>query len=541
MQRRRFLAVAGATLGAGCSGLFPTRSEEPTGSVTPVPVESVTETPRQSSGGDDQQEAQDRPSPVIGGVQVVELETGPRTVSIPGESNGVMGLGESDDTTRLGESTDDAANHVSLSTPDGGKVHLGFTATATPDHPATVLATLVNENDWPHRFVLDDVPAFVGANYARRHHSEFSRRFDAGTADDRESTLYLVPTARHQLADDEPTVERGPEGYWRLNSSPPELPDAVTLAGGDFVAGEYYVLGRSNRVGMPTGTYEFSVGNGGLTLVAWDTATPGPTSPSRFVESVESLPTDEDTPWFHDADSTTALFLQPERERIGLPGRIAFRLVNHSRNHLSGNPFFWELYKRVDGEWYEVVPRGVAMPVATITPGETHGYSLSLFHGSGLESDDEHADLGVSIDRLGGGRYAFASGFSERSGITDAPAAMFDVDAPPIRLSIPDNATQYQVGDHAVVTLSEWGDVDTQDATLTLHRVGATVGTTVVRETVARDSMRALESALAVVDGTDTVLVRATGRLVRNVTGDAAHRWFTFEGTSYLAVAEFED
>lgn len=500
MRRRQFLALAGTALGSGCSGLVPSGGS------------SILD-----SAGDD------RELPSFDGRQVVDLETGPRALAVQGVSVGSDG------------------GPASIWGPAGGALRVGFTMTATGDHPATLRAMLVNTNDWENTFRLDEFPPFDETNHTRLRNRRFDERFEPETPDGVETGLYLAPTADHDLVDEESSVRLGPDGYWQTPDVPPKLPRSVTLEPGEYVTGDYYVLGHWDRTGFPTGTYYFGARDYRIGLSVWDTSTPGPTDDSRFTESVPSLPLDDDTPWFHEADESTLVYLEPDREQIETPGKLSFRLVNRSRSTVGGNPYAWSLYKLADGAWHKMAPRGVPLPSGAVSPGDSYGYSLSLFHGEGFDVDDSGADLAQTVGRLGGGRYAFAGGFlPDEDG---PPAAMFDLDAPTVPLSVAENVTRTQDGDTVTLIFPSWGDDShPPDATLTVRRSDETAEETLVREAVARRRMVALESALAAIDDVGSVVVRADKHAVENVTGyDSARRVFDFEGTTYVAEKDVEE
>lgn len=270
MRRRQFLAVAGVALGAGCSGLVPTDDRGSTETATAVPVTEPGETTPTDSPADDGTRPFD-------GRQVVVLETGPRTLALQG----------------FGVGSDGRA--VSLNTPDGGRLAVGFTEPATDDGPAVLRATLVNGNDWENTFRLREFPPFDETTHSRLRRRGLDRRFDERIPSDVETGLYLAPAADHDLVDEESAARRGPERYWQTPDVLPKLPPTVTLAPGESVVGDYYVLGHEDRTGFPTGTYRFGGRESGLALTAWETGAPGPTNDSRFSDPVPPLP-DADTP-----------------------------------------------------------------------------------------------------------------------------------------------------------------------------------------------------------------------------------------------------
>jgi len=514
MRRRALLSAAGAALCAGCSGLVPGGADQSTETVTAVP-ETDTATDASTPTPDDEREL-----PPTDARQVVDLETGPRTLSVVG-------------TNRDG-------GPVVRHGPDDGDLRVGFTETATADGPAVLEATLLNTADWENTFRLQKLPPFGDFSHARLRHEGMERRFEERVPNDTETGLYLAPTANHDLVDDVVEPRRGPEGYWQTPDAPSDAA-TVTLEPGEHVTGEYHVLGHWDRAGFPAGTYVFGGSEWGLVLSAWDSTAPGPTDGAQIAASLPSLFDDDETSWFHEADASTELYLEPERERVETPGRLSFRLVNRSRDAIGGNPYDWGLYKLADGSWHRIAPYMIPMPASTVSPGDAYGYTLAAFHGERFDVDDRAADLARSVGRLGGGRYAFVAGFQADG--HRPPAAAFDLDAPTVPLSVPDRATRTDDGGDPVVTFPSWGDDEhPPDATLTVEPVDAAADGTLIREVVARDRFAALEAALAAIGDRERVVVRADDHAVENVTGhDSTRRLFDFEGTTYVAEKSVSD
>lgn len=496
MNRRSFLAIAGSSLLAGCTTQLNT---EQSNSTTTEQTPSLTETTTESDQSD---------SP-FGSLPLVELETGPRAVSA------------STPYVRRG----------------GPGVSVEFASTATADHPATVRATLRNHNDWKDTFRLSDVPGFHDVNSTRLRPSGFDRHFEDDSGLDRpESTLYLAPTENHDLVDEESPKERGPDGYWRATEVPTKLPSTVTLDAGESISGEYHVLGHWERTGFPTGSYSFGYSDDALVLNVWNTDQPGPDNSWEFERSVPSLADERDTPWFHDATSESTVYLEPSADRAEPPAELAFRLVNHSREPLSGNPYDWGLYKLAGGEWHLVEPWAIPMPASAVSPGDSYNYLLYAFHGEGFDVGNCDADRAVTVDRLGGGTYAFQSGFSanERA----EPAAIFEFDAPALDVSYTDDATVNEDGDRVTVTLPEWDDDEhPANATLAVEPAyDATTDESYVAEQVVRRRFRALQNALAAIADAKRVTVRADKHAVENVVGyDRETMTFSYDGATYRA------
>lgn len=523
MRRRTILAslTAGVAALAGCSG-----STEETPTLTPVPVGNGTEgpspTPTDPPAGDDHGDGLD-----LGRASVVVLETGPRTLALaPPEYR----------------------------RPNGARVRVEFAATATADHPARLRAVLSNASEGTTTFRLDAIPPFRPVTDSRL-------RTDA--CPDCESTLYLAPTTAHDLVAEDadgPSYERGPEGYWRASASPPELPSTVELGPDERVGGEYLLLGEVDRRGFPTGTYDFTGGDtDAFRITAWHTGRPGPQSDSRFEGAdVPSLPDTDEVAWYHEAGPSTEVFIRPSTERVDLAGAVDLELVNHSREPLTGNPYYWKLWKLDDGDWYHVAPWGWPVPIGAVAPGGEQPYGLRAFSGEAGESRDDHAH---PVGYLGGGTYAFEVGMARKStGWTHA--ALLALRGPPVNLAPTGDLTVVRDGSRVVVSAPEFGDGEhPPDARLTLRPVedggaGTGVGRVLV-EQVMRQRNRGLRNTLAFVDeGVEAVVLRAdthaVPRYVRNeadseadgndggTDGATTHR-FRFRGRDYELSIEREE
>lgn len=488
MRRRAFLAALSAGL-AGCSlGPSETPTLTPAPGVDATPTSTPTETPDDddSLGG-------------LGAASLVDLATGPRTLAL---------------------------SPPSWSGYDGAAVEARFVAPSTPDHPARLRATLTNDNDWSNTFRLDEVPPFMEINRADlpELHEEA-----------RESGLYLAPTADHDLVDTDPTVERGPEGYWRATDLPPKLPRTVRLSPDESIRGEYLLVGHPERRGFPTGTYRFGH-DGSFSIAAWHTREPGPRGASRFEgRDVPSLPGEAPTPWYHEAGTTTPVFLRPSTERLAAPGEVSFSLVNHSREALGGNPYDWTLYKLVDGSWYHVAPWAIPMPASAVPPGETWEYTLRAFH---ERFHGEGWDEGQTVSRLGGGTYAFEAGFAPDGSAT--PAALFDLVAPEVTAAPPEGPTVERSGKRVTVTDDRWSDGEhPPSATLTVERApDAEADHRVIPEQLYHRPHDALRRVLPYFeDGVERVVLRTDEHLAERAFENGT-RTFSYEGTTYGATVE---
>lgn len=498
MHRRRFLAALGVTASlAGCSS-----SSDPGQGDTPTltPVDPPT-TPTDTGTPTDTPDAD--PPRGLGAESVVDLETVPRTYAL---------------------------SPVSYRSDDDAHVELGFTATATADHPVRVRATLTNAAPWANTFRLDETPPFGRRTGAIRDHDR-DLTYQSG--------LVFAPTENHDLATHVPEVEHATDGTWRLAREIERewTPDVARLDADESATGEWVLVGRASgqEVGRPTGRYGFRSGETNLTVAVWNTDQPGPRQNSRFTgRLVPPLP-DGEVDWYHETEPTSPTYLEPSSERVGPPGAVEFTLVNHSHDRLSGNS--WNLYKRHDGEWHYIAPWGHTAVLRMIPPGGHRTYRVHVFNGESLPCD------GLDIGYLGGGTYAFESMYD---GEERGPfAALFEIDGPDATVVPHETATAERDGSTVEV---EWlSRPDLPRATLVVDTLGTEVGAaeTLVAEQVMRRRNRGLRNTLPYFEpGVTQVRLRTDRNTVSSATEASGYESstvrFTFRGQAFEATGAFE-
>ncbi|EJN59575.1 hypothetical protein [Halogranum rubrum] len=352
------------------------------------------------------------------------------------------------------------------STKLGASMSLEWLSTATDDSPARLRATLTNQNEYRAKFQTHWLPPFESDTYARL------RGWNVA-----ESSLHLVPTETNPLADEPPEYEQRPSGHWHIVGVPPEQPGSLWLDAEESVTGEYYFLGGRDDDGVSNGRYEFGdieFPRNGFSIVLWDTDEPGPTGSSRlegtsfpsFADSGASF-FSEDWPmsWYHEADATTEVYLEPSTEEAVIPGRIDFTLTNYSADSVYGNPKACHLLKFDDGEWYSIEPSALVTPGHTLYPGSARTDALRVFTGDPVRCDD-----GVDVGYLGGGRYAFSVGAYDDC----VYAAAFDLLGDPLTVTPTDAVEIIARDDNTVKARSPRGDADDEYArrgTYTVTRV----------------------------------------------------------------------
>lgn len=338
------------------------------------------------------------------------------------------------------------------------RVRLDFEATATDESPAIVRATILNPQ------------AFEQTVETRWLHF-FDDPVRSRTRDQEEA--YFVPTSEHPFSNIDPPITRDEDGRWRLEHRPGTwYPMTLTLPAESGIEGDYYLLGNSDPDEPPIhpGTYEF--GGSSFELAVWPEE-PGPDGESSFHGAdPPPLPDAEEMAWYHDADPADRVFLEPKTETVSLPDRVKMRFQNYAHEQGSGNPYYWRLYKLVEGTWFSIEPWMWHQPLMYLNPGDRVEPNLALFHDEPF-SVSESQEIGF----LGGGTYAYETGYALRD---ETHAAMFEIAAPAIDVEPPSDVTTaedgetitathagYEDGDHPVtVTLSREDDVGAVDRTL---------------------------------------------------------------------------
>lgn len=507
MRRRTLIAALGTALPtAGCLG--------PGGSLgdgTPTDDAPNTRTDHPSASpasGTPDGGADDDVTPEgdVLDASIVDLETAPRTYALS--------------TTRY-------------RTPGDAEVAMTFADTATPDHPARVVAELHNPMDVEQTFDLGWAPPFG------RRTSDIPRMpWEAYPTGDHTYRVELVfaPTADHDLIEDPPAVQRARDGYWRLAGSvAPWGPERVRLSPGETVRGEYALVGRREGVGTgrPTGVYEFSRGQDRpVHLAVWNTDEPGPADGSRFAgESPPPVSGDTEVAWFHDADASTPTYVRPSVERTDLPAEVTFTFVNHAREALGCG--HWSLYKRHDGAWFHLGPYVQTLECRMVVPGGAKTWRLHAYPGEGIDCQ------GTAVyGHLGGGRYAAVAGYGH-----DAPSsgAMVQLTGDPVALTPTDDVSATREGDRVTVDSPRPTRDGRDPANLTVTRADA-ADRVVIAEQVMQPRYRGLRNTLAFFEaGVDEVVLHTDDTVAERAAGyDEASSEFRFRGDPYEARVDVE-
>ncbi|NHX35959.1 MULTISPECIES: hypothetical protein [Halolamina] len=500
MRRRALLTTlaSGSALLAGCAAGDPTGTDPRTDTDTSTPG-GTEPSPTEPTGAPD--EVVELDGNALFGASVVDLETADRTYAL---------------------------SPMRFRTETGAEVRMRFDATATAEHPARLVASIQNVDEYPEQFDLDWLPPFgrPSSEPPREHHE---RLMGAGLRD--EGSLVLAPTPNHDLVNDPPAVERDADGHWRLAGGIDRwLPETLTLDVGEAVRGEYAVVGHPEGSGRPTGVYEFlRPGDAAdASVTVWQTSAPGPDGESRFAgESVPSIGGDGEAGlgWYHTADASSGAYLRPETERADLPAGITFQFVNHTREELGCG--HWYVYKLHDGEWFDLGPYVRTAECRMVPPAGTKSWTLHAYRGGGSLPPEN----GRAYPFLGGGRYAVSVGYGDES---SSSTAMIELTGDPIEIVPTDDVTSDRDGSTVVVTHPEWREGGDEAATLTLTRADS-AGETLISEQVMRRRFRSLRNTLAFVeDGVEAVRLRTTERAAHGSIGyDGSTRRFRVDGQAY--------
>jgi hypothetical protein len=246
------------------------------------------------------------------------------------------------------------------------------------------------------------------------------------------------------------------------------------------------------------------------------------------------------------------LVLEPGSDALERGETIPFELANRSETRFATNFYNWRLDKHVDGEWFDIAPQEYPEPLMSIGPGGTHTWRLTVAESAVAEGEpvDRSGETGtadLSVEALGGGRYAFrARGWFE-GGYDDgtyAFGATFDIDAP--RLSItPTNAiidTRWE--DDTLITKSDRGDPEEgRLAAYELRRVDdGSDGETrrLITEQVLRNDQLRDAVALATKHDADAVRIEEyTG--ITPVFGSDSDGYYEIDDTVYEVTTEAID
>ena len=234
--------------------------------------------------------------------------------------------------------------------------------------------------------------------------------------------------------------------------------------------------------------------------------------------------------------------LEPSTRSFAPGESVEFVLSNQSDAALSTNFYNWRLDKQVDGEWYHVAPFAINEPMMSVSPGESHAWSVQIDN-SGIE-DGELVPRASGTDDLtlagvGGGRYAFrARGWFEDHEDSVAFAATVEYEGDPLELT-----TTTLIGEVAFEgeTLVAESTATTQaNEAYVLERVegSAEEADGVITEQLLRTPPR--RDAVALAEEYDADRVRLDGYTPERYVRDPLGR-FRYQGQQYELTKQGED
>jgi hypothetical protein len=503
MQRRDFVAAlaAGVPAVAGCAG------RPGTGTPANDDATTVDDSPTETPGEDPTDTATPDDDPSLSWTDLVDLETAPRTYALS--------------PTQYRD--------------DGVVVTVEFVSTATGESPATVRATLKNQNDYRDTVPLDWTPPF-GRHFST-HPREPGSRARHGDDYTYRAALVFAPAASNSLVESPPGVEQDADGLWRAADTDDWTPEPVELGPGESVSADYHLVGHPDGAGKgrPTGVYEFTRDwDSSLTVAVWDTERPGPDGDSRFAgASLPSLPGDSSTGWYHEADPATPSYVEPSTELTDLPAAVSFTFLNHGRE--GARCGHWGFYKLVDGEWYDLGPRVHTADCRIVHPGGTKRVTMRAFHREGLDGGRcRCGGRGFTFDHLGGGRYAAVAGYGIE---TDRTAALVEFDAPAVEVT-PTDDLRVEDRDGTVTVVSDrHGDGErAEDATVVVERADGADRELIAEQVLQRRGLR--NTVPFFESGVERVELRTDDQVARRAAGFGSDPLrFRYAGQAYT-VAE---
>ncbi|PSP86046.1 hypothetical protein BRC96_00475 [Halobacteriales archaeon QS_6_64_34] len=158
--------------------------------------------------------------------------------------------------------------------------------------------------------------------------------------------------------------------------------------------------------------------------------------------------------------------LDPETQKVQPDQPTDFTLRNQSGQRFETNFYNWQLYKRVDGDWYYIMPRATPQLQTPLADGEAHTWTLTVTTGSvsdGAAIEIVQDTESLPVDGLGGGHYAFATDGWFEAGSYEEPialAASFDLQADPLQLTPTAAIAETEWDGETLVARSTRGEAD---------------------------------------------------------------------------------
>jgi len=290
----------------------------------------------------------------------------------------------------------------------------------------------------------------------------------------------------------------------------------------------------------------------------------GDTTPSESNQSVPDFPkntTSDACPPFESAEQVVCyeavdpegvpLVLVPERQSVQPNQSTKFTLRNRSEQRFDTNHYHWQLYKRVDGEWYYIAPESWPEPQMSLEAGDEHTWSLTVATGrvsDGVSIEHVEGTESLTLAGLGGGHYAFGTdGWFEAASPDEsiALATGFELNTDRLQLTPTAAISETEWDGETLVARSTRGESDGEDDqpdTFVLERIDSseTDVERVITEQVVRNDQLRDSIALSRKHDADRVhLKEFSGSIPPFGLQDA--RTYEFEGNQYRVTARKGD
>ena len=236
-------------------------------------------------------------------------------------------------------------------------------------------------------------------------------------------------------------------------------------------------------------------------------------------DACPSVPGADQTVCYEAVDpDTVPLALVPGSQSLEPDQSTTFTLRNQSEQALQTNFYDWQIYKRVDGDWYYILPDSTPMPLNRLEPGGTHTWTVTVSLDDmtdGGSVDRVEGNDTVTVTALGGGHYAFVTRGSVPTGAAGTAnisfVAGFDLEAPSLELTRTDAIDDTEWDGGTLIAQSTRGsplDSDDKRDAYILERIDATDTTPeeVIIEQVVRNEQ--LRDAIALSQAFDADTVR---------------------------------
>ncbi|WP_206664909.1 hypothetical protein [Halorubrum salsamenti] len=208
----------------------------------------------------------------------------------------------------------------------------------------------------------------------------------------------------------------------------------------------------------------------------------GETTPSDSAQSVPEFPEDtasDACPPFESAERVVCyeavdpealpIVLVPETQSVQPDRPAEFTLRNRSERRFETNYYHWQLYKRVDGDWYYIAPESWPEPLTPLAAGDDHTWTVTVATGRVGDGDSVERVEGtesLTLAGLGGGHYAFGTDGWFAAGSYEDPIALaagFELDADPLRLTPTAAIAETEWDGETLVARSTRGEPDGED------------------------------------------------------------------------------